>query len=1361
MAAVSIQLQKILEYPLPQRCSELTRLIGETSLKDLQTLYPLIIENLFGFSTSGTNIHNGWGLSRITSLNRQKDFESLRHFLGPDGPLLNLAYRLPIFGDGQLKYEFPFSCLPASTRHMLEEGAIPMFYSNKFHYQNPGRLPTSVLLSIIIIFSIKFIKHILVHPSEALYSCLLEDYLHAFLPVGDNVTFPFSFTPTLQHKFPLSQYSGKGFSTSGIPHSHHSSSPPYHHSLLKQSPTLLKITTSPSSSKPNPGTAVDSEHFEIWRSETLVLVLTEFWLNHGSVESYRSCFSPNLVNVEVEDIAELVDYANGELTNEDLIELEVMQYLEEEEDERTEEVKKKFTIIIFSIKFIKHILVHPSEALYSCLLEDYLHAFLPVGDNVTFPFSFTPTLQHKFPLSQYSGKGFSTSGIPHSHHSSSPPYHHSLLKQSPTLLKITTSPSSSKPNPGTAVDSEHFEIWRSETLVLVLTEFWLNHGSVESYRSCFSPNLMTDSVSWSADTTTPVSSLFVEHPIPSHDHMQMVRNFVKYLHYFANSARPINSTSGYAYEQMNGMEILKCTVLQQFVQKRLYTFLRHTFDKWPLDASFRLVNVEVEDIAELVDYANGELTNEVLIELEVMQYLEEEEDERTEEVKKKFTMTDSVSWSADTTTPVSSLFVEHPIPSHDHMQMVRNFVKYLHYFANSARPINSTSGYAYEQMNGMEILKCTVLQQFVQKRLYTFLRHTFDKWPLDASFRLPLETWLSYIQPWRYTNLSGDKHLTKEEEQGQTPKVARWQKFISENLLFYTTIFQQLLPRFLRMELTSPKNAYMLFRVTKVFSQPGLSSMIEEVESTLQEPLSRLTSSQNWPIITEVRTPLRPARDMTVAGTLRQQFLEIEEPGFNFVPLFGDEVRKQINLLLISINQAKDNSAKTLDKNGETKKGLFSYFTQLFSISYDIEGNEDYSQADNKKLEQYLKTSSDQLCAIFKLNTSLIGIFALLDILAAYVDLFQVEWLSQTCTISVLESTLQEPLSRLTSSQNWPIITEVRTPLRPARDMTVAGTLRQQFLEIEEPGFNFVPLFGDEVRKQINLLLISINQAKDNSAKTLDKNGETKKGLFSYFTQLFSISYDIEGNEDYSQADNKKLEQYLKTSSDQLCAIFKIHPQTLSSQHIQSQSKAFEKVSTNLPPDTIIEDEKPKLTDLGRYQILNKLRKVKVSYQGHPDLQPIRSYEITFLVRLLWHISLFLNEKFETEFSEAYYRPGFFGKVSRQILAPPAVYYEMKKTGQYSHQISHHLPPRVNLRWLAHKQTVGYLCAYFLFAFMYGYGSFSAILILIFFITIVIVFKSLFTNIQVVSPSTRETEVENQSSVQENQDESTYILQNK
>lgn len=43
-----------------------------------------------------------------------------------------------------------------------------------------------------------------------------------------------------------------------------------------------------------------------------------------------------------------------------------------------------------------------------------------------------------------------------------------------------------------------------------------------------------------------------------------------------------------------------------------------------------------------------------------------------------------------------------------------------------------------------------------------------------------------------------------------------YRDFIAENLICYTVILQQLIQRFSRIDLTSPKNSLMLFRVTKV-----------------------------------------------------------------------------------------------------------------------------------------------------------------------------------------------------------------------------------------------------------------------------------------------------------------------------------------------------------------------------------------------------------------------------------------------------------------------------------------------------------------------------------------------------------------
>ena len=63
----------------------------------------------------------------------------------------------------------------------------------------------------------------------------------------------------------------------------------------------------------------------------------------------------------------------------------------------------------------------------------------------------------------------------------------------------------------------------------------------------------------------------------------------------------------------------------------------------------------------------------------------------------------------------------------------------------------------------------------------------------------------------------------------------------------------------------------------------------------------------------------------------------------------------------------------------------------------------------------------------------------------------------------------------------------------------------------------------------------------------------------------------------------------------------------------------------DLSPDTFITEDGAKLSPLGRYQLMNGLRRFEVQYSGDPELQPIRSYESAIMVRMLYDLSSFLN----------------------------------------------------------------------------------------------------------------------------------------
>lgn len=74
--------------------------------QELHSVLPLLLESIFGFKNQPE-----WGLN-VLSKNHHVDYNTLRIFLGPRGPVLTLVHKLLL--DPYCRYEFPLSCLPVS-----------------------------------------------------------------------------------------------------------------------------------------------------------------------------------------------------------------------------------------------------------------------------------------------------------------------------------------------------------------------------------------------------------------------------------------------------------------------------------------------------------------------------------------------------------------------------------------------------------------------------------------------------------------------------------------------------------------------------------------------------------------------------------------------------------------------------------------------------------------------------------------------------------------------------------------------------------------------------------------------------------------------------------------------------------------------------------------------------------------------------------------------------------------------------------------------------------------------------------------------------------------------------------------------
>lgn len=90
------------------RCAELNVLFDRCNLRDLQELFPTIVNSIFGIGTGGL----GWGLRATTKENSPACFDMLYNFFSPMGPMLRLCYRLL---NDAIKFELSLEHLPVSS----------------------------------------------------------------------------------------------------------------------------------------------------------------------------------------------------------------------------------------------------------------------------------------------------------------------------------------------------------------------------------------------------------------------------------------------------------------------------------------------------------------------------------------------------------------------------------------------------------------------------------------------------------------------------------------------------------------------------------------------------------------------------------------------------------------------------------------------------------------------------------------------------------------------------------------------------------------------------------------------------------------------------------------------------------------------------------------------------------------------------------------------------------------------------------------------------------------------------------------------------------------------------------------------
>ncbi|KAL9873263.1 sphingomyelin phosphodiesterase 4 isoform X2 [Glossina fuscipes] len=286
------------------------------------------------------------------------------------------------------------------------------------------------------------------------------------------------------------------------------------------------------------------------------------------------------------------------------------------------------------------------------------------------------------------------------------------------------------------------------------------------------------------------------------------------------------------------------------------------------------------------------------------------------------------------------------LPSSEFIRVVRILIKQTHSFANSA----------YIDETPMVTLR-KLAQPMMRVPFYPFLKSTMGRWPLDSSFSVVLELWLSYIQPWRY---GFDWQLQKSNENNiEFSSDNRYQTFILDNLIIYTQIFVHILPRFERLDFTSLPNVIMLHRLVKVFNQTGLPAKLLQAEQSFGGNYLKYDSPRKQ------NTFLCAANS---TGSYEWDNLHYDD---GYTPMFGDAMQNTITKFLKTICIARDQVIKEIiaktEENEERYKS-FGIFKRIFNKIFEEMSCDVQKMKECNKIPDILESAMNTLGGMFNVD---------------------------------------------------------------------------------------------------------------------------------------------------------------------------------------------------------------------------------------------------------------------------------------------------------------------------------------------------------------------------------------------------------